>query len=180
MRARVGALRRLSAAAVLAVFIVLLPPRKASGQTPRVAAWVGLTSDVKPGLGSSSTSHSGPSFGVGVVQGSYSAHVVYTDFSDADDRWTIDLLLGYRWPLARAVYVDAQLGPSFLRRTIETGSGEREQSSTDWLLGPVLGISSSAGGSAELELAVPVQFRWSPDFNDFLRLGIRVGVRFAV
>ena len=150
--------------------------------------WLGGTLDVKPsfpygfGEGGGAESNSAITLGGTVLFGSPAGTpkgflLSWSRFSDDafNDLRHVDVLGVLRWVRAGPAYVDLQAG---LSRASWQFAGQKE-TSVDWLLGPVVGLNIPFGDRNALDLAGVTQFRWSPDGNDYLRLGARVGLAFA-
>jgi hypothetical protein len=76
---------------------------------------------------------------------------------------------------AEPFFLDIQGGLSRESLTFTTLQGPIERTSIDWLFGPVAGAAIPLNDRLAIELAGVTQFRWSPQNNDYLRLGARLG-----
>jgi len=165
---------------VVSLFSLLAPAEGALAQTHSVEAWGGLTEDLKPNPFSGMTArNSASTFGANILFGresarTWGASASWSRFSP--ELHHIDLLAVLRLVRSGRIYVDVHGGLSRASWSFPTGQASQDETSIDWLLGPVVGLVLPLGDRIALDLAGVTQFRWSPEYNDYLRLGARVGL----
>jgi hypothetical protein len=165
---------------LIVVLAVALLPASVAAQHLSVTPWIGPTEDLKPNPFAGTTErNSGWTVGANALWRRASgrtlgASVGWSRFSDTLHH--LDLLAVLRLAETSLVVVDLHGGISRAMWDHSALGGPSDGTSLDFLVGPVLGVLIPLSNRITLHPAGLAQFRWSPDYNDYLRLGARLGL----
>jgi hypothetical protein len=158
----------------------LVVAENTEAQVRSVEAWAGLTEDLKPNPFADTTErNSGTTLGATLLLGAptgrvWGATASWSRFSD--ELHHVDLLVDFRWLASERLHLDLEGGLSVAHWSGTAFPGQADRTSIDGLIGPLVGVVVPLGERLAIGVAGVAQFRWSPDYNDYLRLGARLGL----